>query len=76
MFTLYQTKIKKATPKGSHQKVWYMNEFSLLVSKKVIRKDYQDWLYYTTAKLKKHLLGASSLPAELVKFVPLFVDFW
>ncbi len=49
-----------------------MNEFSLSVFKKVIRKDYQEQLYYTTAKLKKHLLGASFLPAELVKFTTPF----
>ena len=61
--------------KLQNQKVRYMNEFSLSVSKKVTRKVYQEQLYYTTAKLKKHLLGASFLPAELVKFVPLFVDF-
>lgn len=32
-------------------------------------------IHYSTTKLKKHLLGANFLPAELIKFVPLFVDF-
>ena len=39
---------------------------------KKLLKDYQEQLCYTTAKLKNHLLSASFLPAELVKFTPPF----